>query len=146
MDNTKLTKIIDLNEQIALAVAAQDWIRFRALSRELHALSKSASTNPLKNTPTKVSRAMAQALADKTSGAYSANGYRSWSAVAHALLQRGFSEREAEAILRSKWTRWARQRNGKSQASDLLRFLDDPVNQLTQGSVDELVSQTFDEE
>lgn len=49
----------------------------------------------------------AEILAEKTAEAYSAGDYRNWSAVCRMLLARGYSEREAEAILRSKWTRWA---------------------------------------
>lgn len=51
--------------------------------------------------------ARAKALAEKTEDAYSAGDYRNWSAVCRMLLARGYSEKEAEAILRSKWTRWA---------------------------------------
>jgi hypothetical protein len=40
-------------------------------------------------------------------GGYSADRYRSWPAVAEALLREGFTPREAEAIMRSKHTRWA---------------------------------------
>ncbi len=61
-------------------------------------------TKPAK-TPSVTARA--KALAEKTADAYMADGYRHWSAVCALLLRRGYSEIEAEAILRSKWMRWA---------------------------------------
>ena len=39
--------------------------------------------------------------------AYSADNYRDWTATTRALLQMGLTERETEAVLRSKWARWA---------------------------------------
>lgn len=51
--------------------------------------------------------ARAAALAERTSDAYSFDRYSSWSGVARALLSLGYSEREAEAIMRSKHLRWA---------------------------------------
>lgn len=52
----------------------------------------------------------ARALAERTEDAWSWGRYRSWAACARLLLARGYSDREAEAILRSKWTRWAADR------------------------------------
>ena len=47
-------------------------------------------------------------LAVRTADAYSADRYASWVACARLLVTvRGYSLREAEAILRSKWMRWA---------------------------------------
>jgi hypothetical protein len=46
-------------------------------------------------------------LAERTLDAYSADRYRSWRACAAILLRRGMTEREAEAVLRSKHMRWA---------------------------------------
>lgn len=69
----------------------------------------------------------AEALAEKTSGAYSADAYgNSWTATCAMLLRRGYTEREAEAILRSKWTRWARDMDSKYEGNSktLERFLD----------------------
>ena len=68
-------------------------------------------------------------LADKTSDAYSADRFKNWSAVVQTLLNLGYSELETEAILRSKWTRWAcdhdtsRNRYGHHTSSAMLRFL-----------------------
>lgn len=52
-------------------------------------------------------RTRAKQVAEQCENAYSADRYGSWPAVAEALLRYGFTEREAEAIMRSKWTRWA---------------------------------------
>lgn len=68
-------------------------------------------------------------IADKTSDAYSADRFKNWSAVVQTLLNLGYSEPETEAILRSKWTRWAcdhdtsRNRYGYHTSSAMLRFL-----------------------
>lgn len=75
-----------------------------------------------------------RALAERTADAFSwdnYSGYR-WTAAVAMLLRRGYSDREAEAILRSKWTRWAADmassrkgwRYGRTSSSDLARFLD----------------------
>jgi len=75
----------------------------------------------------------AQALATKTADAYSWDNYgeKRWLDCCLMLLKRGFTEREAEAILRSKWTRWAGdmasdkgRTYGHVRASDLARFID----------------------
>jgi hypothetical protein len=52
----------------------------------------------------------AKALGEKTWDAYSAPAYgkRNWAEVAQMLLARGFTAEQAEIIMRSKWTRWAR--------------------------------------
>ncbi len=51
-------------------------------------------------------RQRAQVLGEECGG-YSADRYRSWASVAYALLNLGLNEREAEAVMRSKHTRWA---------------------------------------
>jgi hypothetical protein len=77
---------------------------------------------------TRITRAAAAALADKTADAYSFNSYASWTACAAMLLRRGYSAMEAEAILRSKWTRWAgdvsSHRYGHYTAADLAAYID----------------------
>ena len=71
----------------------------------------------------------AKDLASKTSDAYSADRFKNWDAIAQTLLNLGYSELESEAILRSKWTRWAcdmdtsRNRYGYHTSSAMLRFL-----------------------
>jgi hypothetical protein len=75
-----------------------------------------------------VTKAQIAALAESTADAYSADSYASWSAVAGALLRRGYTAAQAESIMRSKLTRWAadqaNSRDGRATANDLLRFLD----------------------
>lgn len=58
-------------------------------------------------TDTMKRRAQAAILAERTKDAYSFNRYGSWQEVARRLLRMGFSEAEAEAVMRSKITRWA---------------------------------------
>lgn len=84
-------------------------------------------------------------IARRTQDAYSSDRYRSWRAVAAALLKRGYDERQVEAIMRSKWTRWAAadQVMGKASAKDLLAFIDNPRNECSLTAVRELVQQTF---
>ena len=74
----------------------------------------------------------AKALASWTRSAYSADAYYSWPAVAEALLRRGYTEAETEAIMFSKYTRWARDyagdirkdaRCGRYSANDVIRYL-----------------------
>ena len=79
-------------------------------------------------------------------GAYSENRYRSWPAVAKALLGRGYTEHEAAAIMLSKWVRWAADghggRYGSVPAKAILNYIDDPRNQATKEAVAELVEGT----
>ena len=88
-------------------------------------------------------------LAVQTLDAYSANRYSSWRAVVSMLLRRGYSERETEAILRSKWMRWAADNSprpyGRATYKDVERFLDNPRNKFTPAEVHELVAETFPE-
>jgi hypothetical protein len=82
-------------------------------------------------------------LAEKTSDAYFASKYTSWRACVKMLANKGFNKFEIEAILRSKWTRWAADEAGNRTASskDLANF----VTSQTQDSVDKLVNETFPE-
>ncbi len=85
-------------------------------------------------------------LAKETSDAYSAASYTSWNSVCLLLAQRGFNRWEAEAILRSKWTRWARDmwdKPSKPTSSALAAYLD--MYGLVPGhpKVNELVMDTF---
>ena len=77
---------------------------------------------------TKPAPAQIEALADRAADSYSADDYASWKACAAALLRRGYTDRQAEEILRSKITRWAVDAAGKPEgratANDLLRFMD----------------------
>ena len=95
----------------------------------------------------------AAALAAHTADAYSFDNYgeQRWLASARMLLRRGYTGQEAEAILRSKWTRWAADmasdrkgwRYGRTSSADLARCLDtmDPAQRAAE--VAELVAGTF---
>lgn len=67
----------------------------------------------------------AKALAEKTEGAYSFDRYKDWTSVAKALLQK-YTFEQSEAILLSKWTRWAADMGGKPYgkaiAKDVIEF------------------------
>lgn len=71
-------------------------------------------------------------LVERTKDAYSFDRYSSWKACVRLLNKRGYSEIEIEAVLRSKWMRWAGDRStneyGQVTSGDLARFLDDPQN------------------
>jgi hypothetical protein len=90
-------------------------------------------------------------LAERTSKAYSYENYgaASWRQCIRILAKRGYDERQIEAILRSKWMRWAGSVSdkpyGKVTSADLARFLNDPGNKIDQRAVDELTRQTFPE-
>jgi hypothetical protein len=76
----------------------------------------------------KVTKAQVTALAKRTKDAWSVRYYASWAAVAKALLQRSYTPIAAEAILRSKLTRWAADTSaapyGRVPARELLNYLD----------------------
>lgn len=71
---------------------------------------------------------IASRVAGRTADAYSYDRYTNWAACAKALLREGYTERQAEEILRSKITRWAADASGKaygrSNGADLLRYLE----------------------
>lgn len=98
-------------------------------------------------------KARAGTLSASTSDAYSFDNYgeRGWYAATLMLLKRGYTDREAEAILRSKWTRWAadmsshQKRYGTHNGATLARFLDsygEDTDRLRR-DVDSLVAETF---
>lgn len=66
----------------------------------------------------------AKQLAAKCADAYSAGRYRSWQGVASALLKAGHSELEAEAIMRSKWARWAADMSGRNKGVPTKALID----------------------
>ena len=70
-----------------------------------------------------------------------------WSASIRMLRKRGYDDRQIEAIIRSKWTRWAgdcsNKDYGRVTSADLARFLDDPRNECTLEEVNLLVAGTF---
>jgi hypothetical protein len=92
-------------------------------------------------------------LHDFTCDAYSYDRYgeSGWRGCIRLLLNRGYTPQQTEAILRSKWTRWAgdgaRSRDGYCTGADLGRFLDAYRGPLA-ADVAELVANTethFDE-
>jgi len=88
--------------------------------------------------------------------AYSTDRYtHGWGACIRMLRGRGYDDRQVEAIIRSKWTRWAadasrgERRNGYGFAtsSDLARFIDGlgrPGHSVLH-QVNELVRESFGE-
>lgn len=97
-------------------------------------------------TRAKVADATIDALAAATADAYSFDRYRDWRACVALLLRRGYTERQAEAILRSKHMRWAADqspnRYGRVTSADLARYLDKQKGNWTK-EVADLVAGTF---
>jgi len=73
-------------------------------------------------------------MAERLSDAYSTDAYRGgWRPTIKALRRRGYDDWEVEAIVRSKWTRWAgdasrKNRYGSYTSADLLRWMDEYEN------------------
>jgi len=94
--------------------------------------------------------ARARALAAKTADAYSVSRYASWPACAQVLVTMGLNDLGVEAVLRSKWMRWAAdgssEREGRVPASAIKTALDGAVRgdaQALHRLVDELIVGTF---
>lgn len=92
-------------------------------------------------------KALAALIAERCSDAYSSDRYRSWEGVAAKLLRRGLDERQVEAVMRSKWTRWAadawekRESDyGRVPASAVIAYLDQSE---TAESIAALTRETF---
>lgn len=88
-------------------------------------------------------------MARDTSDAYSADSFTSWEGVVRILAIRGFNSWEAEAILRSKTTRWCRDAFAKTfpaANSTLAKYLDSNSMTPRCKEVNELVMNTFGEE
>lgn len=92
-------------------------------------------------------KSIAKEIAGRSSDAYSFGRYKSWESCALALLKRGYTNKEVEAILRSKWMRWAGDSSsktyGKYTSGDILRWIDDPRNRIDQEEVRQLTLETF---
>ena len=94
-----------------------------------------------------------RALSERTADAYSWDNYEGhrWPAAIAMLVRRGYSDREVEAIMRSKWTRWAADmassrrsyRYGRTSSMDLARFLDTMPADQREAQVALLVAGTF---
>ena len=73
---------------------------------------------------------LAHDLALKTADAYSYEAYKpgAWERAIRVLLNRGWTPRQIEAIMRSKWARWARDSDGskwgKSTSGTILKYID----------------------
>lgn len=91
----------------------------------------------------------AKQLSAQTSDAYSYDNYAAgeWTKACQILLNRGFDAEEVEAIMRSKWTRWAHDMSGhdygETSALDLMTFIDDGRNNCTKANVRKLVEGTL---
>lgn len=97
----------------------------------------------------------AAALAERTADAYSRGRYADWAGVARELLEAGWTERQAEAIMLSKHTRWAADfaegqgaEYGKVPASAVTEFHARTFKTAAKlkREVTELVAWTFDRE
>lgn len=88
-------------------------------------------------------KARAANVAAKCKNAYSFNRYASWTAVAAKLLDFGFNEIEAEAIMRSKWMRWAADANNARYGRVPAKAIIDMMPNISRAEVDMLVKETF---
>lgn len=85
-------------------------------------------------------------LNDQLQDAYSTDNYNgNWIPCIKMLRKRGYNDRQVEAIIRSKWTRWAAdgstKRYGRVNSADLARFLD--AQKTLEADVADLVRGTF---
>ncbi len=89
----------------------------------------------------------AKALAEETKDAYSFNRYKNWEHTALTLLKKGYNKAEAEAILRSKWMRWAADSHsakyGSAPAKAIVTFLESMSLSERKKEVAKLVAGTF---
>ena len=88
-----------------------------------------------------------QEFNEELQNAYSTSNYNgNWKPSIKMLRKRGYDDREVEAIIRSKWTRWAAdgsgKKYGKNTSVDLAKFLDSGKG-VTKQEVAELVEGTF---
>jgi hypothetical protein len=82
---------------------------------------------------------LAATLALNTNDAYSFARYGSWNAVAFALLKAGYSLHEAEAIMRSKWARWASDSSDRPYGRATAKCLVDYASKQSRVDLDEIV-------
>lgn len=99
----------------------------------------------------------ARDVASRTETAFSFDAYTptGWRQCCVMLAERGYGPREIEAIMRSKWTRWAgdldsdRRRYGQFNSATLARFIDQMIDTRGKARVDteiaELVAGTFND-
>lgn len=76
-------------------------------------------------------------------------GAKSWGACFKMLRRRGYDDRQAESVMRSKHTRWAADASGKpygkTTSRDLERYMDKHPSYFTEVEVLRLVVGTFNE-
>ena len=116
-------------------------------------MTRTTQTHPTTLTVAARERQRIDDLAERTATAYSWDNYGEtrWRAATRMLVRRGYTDAEVEAILRSKWTRWAADmasdrpgwRYGRTNAADLARFLDSMNAADRAAQVAELVAGTF---
>lgn len=91
-------------------------------------------------------RLLAEEISKKTSDAYSFDRYApgAWRACCFMLLQEGYTAENVEAIMRSKWTRWAADASknayGHITSGDLRRFMENPKNNANRQAVEQLTA------
>lgn len=88
----------------------------------------------------------AATIAERCEDAYSFDAYgeREWARCCQMLLDKGYNEREVEAIMRSKWTRWARDANSAYEGNaEILKAFVDRVAGSAGYKVADLVAATF---
>jgi hypothetical protein len=101
--------------------------------------------------PLKPTAGQAAFLAHALENAYSTDNYGGfWRSTVRALISRGYSLRETEALIRSKHTRWAcdsctRHRYGKHNSTCLINYIENSNLDLSPGSLEmeELVHGAF---
>lgn len=85
-------------------------------------------------------------VADRCRDAYSFDRYApgEWAKAAALLLHMGLSEKAAEAVLRSKWTRWAADAAERDYGTAMGEDVADYVREHeTTASIARLVAETF---
>ena len=87
--------------------------------------------------------ANAAALADRTSDAYMAGSYGSSWLICARLLLKLYDERTAEAILRSKYMRWASDHSGRASSNSLKVFMEKYPDMFSEKALVDLVEGTF---
>jgi hypothetical protein len=92
-------------------------------------------------------QAQINALAERTADAYYASNYgKHWRPIIRWLGEKGWSEQEVEAIVRSKYMRWANDHSGRCTIKGFQSFYvlaDERWHYFSNTAIDELVDQTF---
>jgi len=89
----------------------------------------------------------AKDIAKRTSGAYSFDRFRNWEAVTQCLLNLGLDDLQTEAVLISKWTRWACDVDdsgatyGRHTSTAMLKFM----RGISKSQIEALTFETFGE-